>query len=83
MYDRSMEKINCNCCDWRGTYDTVLQAENPLSPGDIFLCCPNCKSINDFYRACSVENCFQRVDVGMPTKEGYKFFCHKHAPKNI
>jgi len=75
------EKIICNFCNWRGTLESIMVSEHPFIKNEEFIACPECTTIDNFSRACSEKDCWQTVVAGFATKEGYKFFCHKHTPR--
>jgi len=66
-------------CNWCGDSDDVLRAPNPFEEGELWAC-PECKTVNELYLACDVEECCEMVTCGTPTKEGYRSTCSKHRP---
>jgi hypothetical protein len=78
----SSEKIICTECEWCGTTEAVLLAENPFAEWETITGCPECKSIDRFIPACDRDGCWSEVTCGTPTKDGYRHTCSEHKPDN-
>lgn len=74
-----MNKWRCRSCGWVGV--DLLLGTSPFDPKDIIRGCPKCKVTEFFDYLCDTEGCEQLVSAGTPSKEGYRFTCHRHLPK--
>jgi hypothetical protein len=79
-------KVKCGNyrCNWIGDSSETLKAPNPFeSDGEELTACPVCKEINTYQAACDEPGCREFAGMGTPTLGGYRWTCHKHAPKEI
>lgn len=76
-----MDKVRCDECGWVGMVKDILEAPNPFASRFIIQGCPNCFEINKIVRGCFYDDCSNPVSGGMPTKKGYRFYCHEHIPE--
>jgi len=74
------ERLVCEDCDWRGTYNKALIAKNPFDPLDELTGCPNCKSVNRLRGTCDEPGCWEPATIGTPVKGGYRRTCWQHSP---
>jgi DNA-directed RNA polymerase subunit RPC12/RpoP len=70
----------CTECGARVETADVLTAPNPFDPDDTISACPECRSIEQFARACTVPDCKNTVGCGVPGALGYRYawLCGKH-----
>src|SRR3990172_7467684 len=74
-------KLICEECDWRGTVDSALHAQNPFSADEEIHGCPSCFTPCHLVFACEHDGCWLEVSCGTPTHDGeYAQTCGKHRP---
>lgn len=77
-------KVKCDECDWRGTEDQLLRAQNPFADdNETMVGCPTCREPNSMIRACDHENCWSDGSCGTPTANGYATTCYYHKPPAV
>ena len=75
-------KLRCKECDWIGSVDDMLEADNPFDPGYTIIGCPECKTPCNLEYACEVEGCNELSTCGFCGKDGeYHQVCGKHFEK--
>lgn len=74
------DKWRCESCGMIVFSSELLCAASPFDGGDILHGCPNCKTVNDFRRACDHAGCTNYHTAGTPHPTGYKMHCHLHPP---
>jgi len=74
-----MSKWRCEDCDWQGTNNDYLIADNPFGPGQI-VGCPFCFEVNSMQELCDEPLCSQLASCGFPTDDGgYRRTCFDHS----
>jgi hypothetical protein len=71
----------CTNCLSIMSKDAILRATNPFLSNDEIQGCPICKDVNTLSVKCEAIDCKQLGTMGTPTKEGYRWTCYKHQPK--
>lgn len=73
-------KTVCNACSHQSHLRYHLVATNPFNDDETIYGCPNCQSINSFRMACDEPDCWEPVECGTPTEDGYRQTCREHMP---
>lgn len=75
-----MSVWTCTECDWNGTDQQWLTAENPFDPNSKIIGCPLCKDVGSMRELCDEPGCSQLASCGFPTEDGsYRRTCFDHS----
>lgn len=74
-------KLQCEDCGWKGTHEDALKAPHPFLPEDEIQGCPQCFEVSTLRNCCDEEGCWDLVQAGTPSPNGYRLTCSKHVPK--
>lgn len=76
----SVQKLVCRDykCAWCGLNSEALRAPDPFNPGRELMACPKCREVGTLVQACEWEGCRRAASGGLPTGDGYRWFCSEH-----